>query len=417
MGKKRVSEPGLEKYIRTYLKKLAELTSGFSAENKKLYFPEFLIMPHRIRAAISLSHGVAIEICSESKEWKIEVTTTPLRIEDAMLPQQLKEGQAFFVIPRENWSISNVTLLTKEAGDTKGLQTHGGTVIRASKPGFSFVRVANNGDVRFTDVQFCTLIGRTVIVRKTICLWLFASNRAQDFSTQYASLHAERHFNDYLYRASGTMPIKYVVAADSPELKRTRTKLKQYHKRRQQFVDLINNPDTNESEIQYFLEANVDFLRLGVQYRQFYAKRELKKQGITIAVPDFLLERVDTGYCDILDIKLPAQKLIVREKTLHPGMSSAVTSAIDQVADYADYFDDEANRNWVQSEYGTRVYKPVTLVLIGNGKGVDLQELVKQRSRHRLVTILTYEDLLRYYDGLVEWTEQRMLEVELYTIQ
>lgn len=131
MSKKKVSGPQLQKYIRTYLKKFAELTSGFSAENKKLYFPEFLIKPHRIKAAIALGHGVAIEVCNESKDWKIEITTTPLRIEDAMLPQQLKEGQAFFVIQGENWEISNVTLLTKEAGDTKGLQTHGGTVIHA----------------------------------------------------------------------------------------------------------------------------------------------------------------------------------------------------------------------------------------------------------------------------------------------
>ena len=58
---------------------------------------------------------------------------------------------------------------------------------------------------------------------------------------------------------------------------------------------------------------------------------------------NFLLKRVIDGYWDIFDIKLPDKSVIVGSDPRR-RFSSYVDSAISQVNEYRDYFDDPQNR-------------------------------------------------------------------------
>ena len=155
--------------------------------------------------------------------------------------------------------------------------------------------------------------------------------------------------------------------------------------------------------LQMFFENNPEFLRLGVKYRRIIPIVRLPREGKPDLVPDFLLERVTDGYCDILDIKLPDKKLITGIEDRRT-FSQNVGSAIAQVDEYRDYFDEKKNRELIEQKYGVKVYKPQVLVLIGDSSNIDAEELRKIRLRRiNEAEVLTYADIIKHMRALLEF--------------
>ncbi|MGH9962319.1 MAG: hypothetical protein ACREBC_35245, partial [Pyrinomonadaceae bacterium] len=81
---------------------------------------------------------------------------------------------------------------------------------------------------------------------------------------------------------------------------------------------------TKEGDLQTFFEKHPHFLLRG-EYKRLYPQVFLSNADTAIGdlKPDFLLERIDTGLCDIWDIKLPTPKRRQRQgETSHFHLTS-----------------------------------------------------------------------------------------------
>jgi len=90
---------------------------------------------------------------------------------------------------------------------------------------------------------------------------------------------------------------------------------------------LINKDNTTEYDIQKFLENNPWFL-LGIEYKSLHSQLILTREDIGNLKPDFMLERVDNGFVDIVELKRPQEKLVVgdsnRRTFSHAGTSNNI---------------------------------------------------------------------------------------------
>jgi anti-sigma B factor antagonist len=160
----------------------------------------------------------------------------------------------------------------------------------------------------------------------------------------------------------------------------------------QEFQDLINSESSREEDIHGFLEKNPTFL-LGEGYRELHSKVLLEREGSGPLIPDFILQPFDQELCDLLELKLPSEPLIVGTENRR-RFSGAVHAAIAQLRTYRDYFDDRKNRERISSRYGVKVYRPRMSVVIGRLPTLDPLEYRQIVDGQRDVQIVTYDDLL-----------------------
>jgi hypothetical protein len=167
------------------------------------------------------------------------------------------------------------------------------------------------------------------------------------------------------------------------------------------FQKLLNSSATRERHIQSFLETHPNFLH-GLSYQNIYPQLVLERENRANLVPDFILEPYDDDWCDILDIKLPKQRLIVGRgdrKTLAAGIHEVAA----QLREYAAYFEQEKYRKFVQQKYGINVYRPRLIALVGR----DLAQMSTPEFR-RAVT--AYDDLkIMTFDELIRHCQSRIL--------
>jgi hypothetical protein len=168
------------------------------------------------------------------------------------------------------------------------------------------------------------------------------------------------------------------------------------------FEKLINEAELKEPDLQSYFEANPEFLFFGTKYKKIFPRPVLEREGTSNLVPDFLLERVTDGYCDILDIKLPDKGMLVGRDDRR-RFSYAVEDAIAQVSEYREYFNDPRNIENIEKKYGIRIYKPNIVVLIGDSKNIDVEELIKIRDRRKDGEVVTYSELVGQMRALLDF--------------
>ncbi len=162
-----------------------------------------------------------------------------------------------------------------------------------------------------------------------------------------------------------------------------------------EFQSLLNKPKLKEAELQKFFEIHPHFLK-GLDYSRMVAHPVLERlDGQGKLIPDFFLQPADGKFADIWDLKLPSAPLIVGTKDrLH--LSSAVCSALAQVREYRDYFEDPQNRQKVADRYGLTSYRPNVAIVIGMNKFGLSEEKQKQifDAVPKDAKVLTYDELL-----------------------
>jgi hypothetical protein len=167
------------------------------------------------------------------------------------------------------------------------------------------------------------------------------------------------------------------------------------------FERLINGGARDEHDLQKFLERSPNFLG-GLGYKNIYPQVVLHREEAEDLKPDFILEPCDTEYCDILELKLPTDQVIVG-KPNRKRLAAVVTSAVAQLREYAAYFDEKKHRDFVFRKYGLQAYKPRLTLIIGRDVA-DLDDLEIRRS------MTAYEGLeIMTYDGLLAHAKQRVL--------
>jgi hypothetical protein len=137
----------------------------------------------------------------------------------------------------------------------------------------------------------------------------------------------------------------------------------------------------------------------GVNYKKPIEKAKINIVGV---MPDYLFPTLD-GFVDILEIKLPADEVILKDAS-HPGSwkwTPETNTAIGQVVNYLGEIDRlrlEIEKN-IKTEYGYEIslLKPRAYILIGDSTSWDnpkKEGLRKMNHSLHGIEILTYKDLL-----------------------
>lgn len=165
--------------------------------------------------------------------------------------------------------------------------------------------------------------------------------------------------------------------------------------------NLINSKSTREHDLQKFFEAHPAFLK-GLNYSNIYPQVVLQRDDGTSLRPDFILEPYDDAWCDILDIKLPGQSLIVGRND-RATLAAGIHEVAAQLREYAAFFEQDRYRKWVREKYGLRVYRPRLIAVVGR----DMKRMAEEEVRRAMTA---YEDLqIMTFDQLVTHAKSRLL--------
>lgn len=156
-----------------------------------------------------------------------------------------------------------------------------------------------------------------------------------------------------------------------------------------QLEELLDAPDPAEHELQSLMEEWPELL-LGVDYVEAYPQVVLET-GTGRLIPDFVLQPVTGGPCDLVEIKLPSVTLLTR-RNARPQLTREVAAGISQLRAYSEAIADPAVRERALLQYGISLYRPRLELVIGRSKGVDLADL--RRAGDERVRLRTWDDLL-----------------------
>ena len=117
-----------------------------------------------------------------------------------------------------------------------------------------------------------------------------------------------------------------------------------------------------------------------------------------LLIPDFVLKPVVATQRDrnweVLDLKRPQARLLAGPRN-HRRFSQEVTSALTQLLDYGEYFENPTNMEEVERVLGHRLRYPQLAVLIGRlPSGEELSMLDRHQTRAPEVRIVTYDEVL-----------------------
>lgn len=390
-----VTKDQFKEYVEAFLRYFALLTNLLDRKVKEQAFPKFLRFPYKISCVTSNTHGVSIEFLEESNDYDLKVRGVNESIEDAVLPQKNPKVVCLEIADHRFIDIVNGVFVTKEFKDNYVKEMTGGLICQPPVDGF--VHVSAGGDVKLHNSQFGAIIASKPFFRKTgDCLWIYGSNAREDFTVDRARTRALEEFNVYL--------ATYIYQNCRIGLIDDRRKtIEIMTKKMADFERLINKAELNEkTDLQKFFEANPEFLHFGTRYSRILPHVILKREGKSDLIPDFLLERVTDGYCDVLDIKLPDKKILVGSDE-RGRFSCAVEDAIAQVNEYREYFSDPRNRENTEKAHDIKIYKPNILVLIGGSSNINVEELIRIRDRRKDGEVITYSDLIRQMKALLDF--------------
>jgi len=158
---------------------------------------------------------------------------------------------------------------------------------------------------------------------------------------------------------------------------------------------LLNDESTRERHIQKFLEIHSNSLK-GLNYTSIYPQLVLQRSDGSELKPDFILEPLDDMWCDILDIKLPTQPIVVGRKD-RATLAAGIHEVAAQLREYAAYFEEEKHRKWVFEKFGLRVYKPKLIAVVGR----DIRQMAEPEIRRAMtayndVHVMTFDQLIRH---------------------
>jgi hypothetical protein len=156
---------------------------------------------------------------------------------------------------------------------------------------------------------------------------------------------------------------------------------------------LINDPNVREAQIESLLARNPLFLR-GLNYAECYHQVILPLDQGRYLKPDVVVEPVSGGWSDIVDLKLPNERIFVGAGD-RPRLSQAIAEAASQLRQYARWFDDRKVAKAVEDKYGFRCFKPRQVVIIGRDPR-EFSEAQREaaRSAYPDLEIVTYDKLL-----------------------
>lgn len=171
-----------------------------------------------------------------------------------------------------------------------------------------------------------------------------------------------------------------------------------------QFEQLINDAGAQkEQHLQEFLESHSHFLR-AIGSHGFRPQVHLIRQDIDGSsgkranlYPDFIVEQLGLSRHSIVELK-KAQTQMTAGPADRRNYSAQFLSALRQLDDYWNFFQDSANRRWFAGTYGEDISNPELILLMGSEEVAEapLRSMVLTPTEHRPVRLLTYSDILAF---------------------
>jgi hypothetical protein len=161
-------------------------------------------------------------------------------------------------------------------------------------------------------------------------------------------------------------------------------------------LELLVNSDAPEREFQQFFDANRSLLPSLGPWKRAHSQLILQRDEGGPLVPDIFLERLDSDFCDLLDLKLPTADLIRRQRN-RVRFKDCVMEGVAQLRQYRDWFEDSTHRAKFRSRYnGLDAYRPKAVIVIGRRSSYfDGVERVRLESDlPEWLQLCTYDDIL-----------------------
>ena len=160
-------------------------------------------------------------------------------------------------------------------------------------------------------------------------------------------------------------------------------------------LESLINSRSPEKPFQIFFEKYPNFLSSIGPYQNVHSQLILHKDDGTKLIPDFFLERLDSRFCDLCDLKLPTKDL-VRNQRNRLRFRDAVMEGIAQLEHYRDWFENEKHRDSFFSSYGISAFRPKAVLIIGRrgSFSTEIQRLQLESGLPNWFQLLTYDDVL-----------------------
>lgn len=155
---------------------------------------------------------------------------------------------------------------------------------------------------------------------------------------------------------------------------------------------LINKHDIKESELDLFFNMYPSFILDDLHCSILPQLILLKETGGTLR-PDFIVQRADSKYVDIVEIKRPIPKLVSGTFD-RPILTREFAKAIAQLKEYRDWFRIQSHRKWFRRKYGLEGYEPALTLIIGRSTGFKNEIVRKQVLEGSNINVITYDELL-----------------------
>jgi len=158
--------------------------------------------------------------------------------------------------------------------------------------------------------------------------------------------------------------------------------------------DLMNS-SAPENDFQRFFEANPEFLLALGNYRGIHPQLILHEDDGGRLIPDFFLEKINSDFCDICDLKKPTADLIRRQH--HRGrFRDAVMEGIAQLNFYRDWFEDSNRRKSFFNTYGLNAYRPRVILIIGRRQSYydEVERIRFESNLPNWIELKTYDDVV-----------------------
>jgi hypothetical protein len=190
----------------------------------------------------------------------------------------------------------------------------------------------------------------------------------------------------YKYEERKLSPQQIIVQINSPSPFILESTIKE-------FEELINWKNISERDIQMFIEQHPELLLRG-EYAALHSQLILDRGDKGNLIPDFFAELHQGRYFDIIDLKKPNENIMVGGPNRR-GFSAAVHSAIYQLREYRDYFDDTRNRQKFYERYGLKGWKPRVAVIIGRSPPVSrYEDFIKAKRSLFDAEVVTYDEII-----------------------
>ena len=169
------------------------------------------------------------------------------------------------------------------------------------------------------------------------------------------------------------------------------------------WLESLIDKNARESEFQLFFIRHPEFLLALGNYKAIHPQVILHEDIGTGLVPDFFLEKMNSDFCDICDLKRPTAEL-VRIQKHRVRFRDSVMEAVAQLEHYRDWFDDKDNRNVFYAKYGIRAFRPRIVAIIGRRQSYydEVNRIKLESSLPRWVSLVTYDDVL---DKAKQWKD------------